>query len=351
MEENNRFGFVGLYSEEPEDVVRGVTLPSASFPWDDAMLLPLQRGFTEEPDDVVRGVTLPAASSLFCADGGRDEETFFLPAFISTSKSEFREERELPFKEPDFSEVGPPRDLPLGNCSCASVNLGDVAGVDAMKALHTFFQSRVEASITKLRLVKCWMSVDVFQNESSCSMKACLFRTSKLQASGDGRHELVIEFRRQCGDSGVFMSTFANAKSFFHDRFGIILRGARSEEIHPARGSTADQRDECRLDKRIDAAALANAVEPLRDAMQLSTSPGMQAEALTALALVASMDALSATTVYAALAGSQTNLAKLADSSSPALSYPAARLAHHISRNANCGFEVHVPLHLSSCVF
>merc|ERR1712190_219254 len=93
------------------------------------------------------------------------------------------------------------------------------------------------------------------------------------------------------------------------------------------------------LEHPIHANELANNLQPLRHAMELSTSPAIQAEALAGLAVRASIDTLSVATVCAALIGSQTLLASLVTNPSPAIAYSATYLAQQVAHNDDSNVE------------
>merc|ERR1712187_414418 len=83
------------------------------------------------------------------------------------------------------------------------------------------------------------------------------------------------------------------------------------------------------LEGHMDATDLRTNLQPLQDAMGVSMSPAIQAEALAGMAIIASKDAR---TVFTVLVGSQALLASLITSPLPVIAYSATYLAQQLVR-------------------
>merc|ERR1712176_588386 len=184
-------------------------------------------------------------------------------------------------------------------------------------------------SINKVRPEKCWLSAHVVRHEqhfiSVCNVKVRLFAIPRSQKDAEEPEELMIEMQRQDGDPLGFIWVFNDMKIFLEERFDMSPQARPEKEI-------AYQHLRI-LDAPTSVTELANNLQPLRDAMELSTSPTIQAEALAGLAVAASMDALSAEIVCSALVHSQTDLASLMANSSPAIAYSAAYIAQQVAHS------------------
>jgi len=273
--------------------------------------------FYREPSDVTRGCTISLDNQF--------GSPFFTDPFDSSNCSAFKCEvgdgcSDRPVAEPKFFETGRPAELPFGGLASTTVLLEHVASpAEAMAALHTFLGTELKASITKLRLEKCSITATCFAQAdhvlAHCSLKVRLFRPADTK-------QLVVEFRRRGGDAFVFSRIFGRAEAYLKCGAAAVEKTGGAAVLLPA-----VQSDEVQTDN----------LQPLVDMLANVSAPANQAEALVAMALVAS-SAVKAAAVFVAINHMQgVVFAQLLASPVPELAQPAAYLASRLHTTHTSG--------------
>jgi len=203
----------------------------------------------------------------------------------------------------------------MGGCSSTSITLEDISAQQAMRALHELFSTERGVCITKMRLIKCWISADGFVEKdlifSQCSLKARVFKTESQKT--------VIEFRRRCGDALAFTSIFQTAKKCLQHKFTPVGTDVPMDvDVCETRAFNVMDVTYPVATEPIDAAGL----QPLIAMVANDQCPEIQAEALVSLVLLA-----NAAAVCVALEQLHGVLARLIISPLVTVAYPAARLS------------------------
>mmetsp|Transcript_126882 Transcript_126882/g.371014 ORF Transcript_126882/g.371014 Transcript_126882/m.371014 type:complete len:428 (+) Transcript_126882:123-1406(+) len=201
----------GDFYREPDNVVRGLSLPPASL---EVPRLSAFKGFMDsdfycEPDDILKGISIGAEAQAGLLRGSLD----FYKGVSKASESLSKADAISPGNE-RFTEADTPPDAPSDpffKFEATTLRISSRTPYDIGNNILDFLDTRVVSSITKVNRRKFTVKADVFIEPSSCALKARAYR--------EERGTYAVEFQRRSGDSVTFNRVFQQATEFLSPRF------------------------------------------------------------------------------------------------------------------------------------
>jgi len=307
----------------------------------------LDGDFYRMDDDVTRSVRLgpgPVPSELFGYGGkiGSFEEYGYGDALkygdFGGGATAWDKKIVLQEMEPTvaFSDAVLPRELELCEVSSfTSLLLRSSSPAEALNCMLRWLEGNAHTSITKVRPQKFALKADIFEDLSCCTQFCSIkIRAFAVPLEPGAKPEVLVEVRKVKGDSVAFKEVFDQASQRLRD---IDPDVRRLKGKMPIIGGAA-------VAAQPTGVVATSDCQPHVD-MMTSCSPELQAEAVAALASLASANAAGAIPVCAALVKAQEVLEALAGiftatahaELSIEVSYPAAQLFASIARNGAFG--------------
>eukprot|EP00933_Yihiella_yeosuensis_P009983 TRINITY_DN1161_c0_g5_i1.p1 TRINITY_DN1161_c0_g5~~TRINITY_DN1161_c0_g5_i1.p1 ORF type:complete len:392 (+),score=72.34 TRINITY_DN1161_c0_g5_i1:140-1315(+) len=345
-------------SEEVESLTQLEEFCSYNGDWNDtevaSALSPFRHecDYYNEPDDTVRGVTIdyhlgvgsdPIEKLIRDEDGDRfDDEPICLlqlPMEIDDVSIEEKQDTTAKYEKEALSDLVEPAVKDISYASHTDIFLkADSIPASVLRESLTFLNTEVSSEVAKVNNKKLSIKAHVYQEvgyfKAHCLVKLRVFH---LQAPGSPHKQVLVECSKRRGDSVAFTKVQSNLKKYLYRKFAPANRDGMAHPKAPAAGSLDG---EGHLNT-LPLPPLPNEVESVTPAELTPLLFGSStAEAVSALAAVASASTAGAVAVCAALR----EFSKWSDipafcheSYDPEVSLPATSLIS--SLRTHCGVE------------
>jgi len=178
----------------------------------------LMGDFYCEPDDVVRGVTLPLGDG-FGFSQACDIDKFSQFAHV--------EPFSIPSNEFQTSDVPPalPDEL-RPHLEATTLHLSEHSAVIAGNSLITFLEHVVHARIKKVNHKKFTIRADIIIEGFPCDIKVRIYQEQRAS---------LLEFQRRSGDTVAFMRFYSQASGYLQGQHAAVDSWRQPEIPHMAR--------------------------------------------------------------------------------------------------------------------